>query len=69
MLIAAILSGEDELEVKHSQAKTLDNAVQNLRNSDSAITIVLNSGKRILISKVLEGGDNSDRLLSVTISG
>lgn len=69
MLVTTILSGEVELEVKHSQAKTLDNAVQNLRNFDSAITITLDSGKKIIISKVLEGGDSSDTLLSVTISG
>ncbi|NTW27081.1 MAG: hypothetical protein HGA36_02030 [Candidatus Moranbacteria bacterium] len=69
MLLLAILSGENELEMRHTQAKTLDVAVQNLRNYDQPITLVLNSGKRITISKALEGGDNSEYSLSVSITG
>lgn len=69
MLLLAILSRENELEVKHTQAKTLDIAVQNLRNYDHPITLVLNSGKRITISKALEGGDSSEYSLSVSIMG
>jgi len=67
MVVKAILSGDEELSQSKYQTELLYIATQNLHNLNQSITIVLDSGEKITISKVLEGSDFSTRLLSVTI--
>ena len=68
MLVTAILSGDEETLEKKYQSKSLLLAVSQLSILDAPLTIVLDSGQRITISKVLEGGDPSTRLLTADIN-
>jgi hypothetical protein len=67
MLIGAILSGEEAIERTNTQIEVLEKALRNLREANMNITIVLDSGKKIVISRVLEGGDSHNRFLDIEI--
>ncbi|MEI7890692.1 MAG: hypothetical protein WCI36_01855 [bacterium] len=67
MVVKTILSGEERLTQSNYQIQLLEKAIENLRDFNIGATLVLDSGQRITISKVLEGSDYSTRLLSVTI--
>jgi len=67
MVLKTILSGDEELTQSKYQTELLYIATQNLHSLNLPITLVLDSGEKITISKVLEGSDFSTRLLSVTI--
>ena len=67
MVIKTIKSGDKELDDCVYQDELLSRAVRDLHNFNKPITLTLDSGQRITISKVREGADFSTRLLSVTI--
>ena len=67
MLITAILSGDEETIEKTYQSKALIMAANELSIMNKPITILLDNGQKIMISKVLEGGDPTTRMLTVAI--
>jgi hypothetical protein len=67
MLLKNVFSGKDELERTNTQEELIQKALQALQEENKDVTLILETGTRIIFSRVIEGGDSHLRYLSVHI--